>query len=120
MNEKTQVQIERMKAQTFGVEVKISDITREDAAWTAHRFLDRCYRERTNFPKETGNGAWSTWDFEGREWRFQRDPSFAGPDDERCKLMAPVQTGQDLELFLALLGELRGAGALTGAWRRIK
>jgi len=54
--------------------------------------------------------TWSAYDEQGREWKFQRDVSIKGPDDEKCELVTPVLTYDDLENFLELLRQLRHAG----------
>jgi hypothetical protein len=57
-----------------------------------------------------GYYTWSAWDAQGRKWKFQRDVSIKGPDDEKCELVTPILTYDDLEMFLELLRQLRHAG----------
>ena len=102
----TQEKINGMKAQTFGVEVEGNNITREKAAKTAAEFFG------TNNYRYTGDGyrTWTAFDQQGRAWKFQRDSSIHGPDDEKCELVTPILTYDDLENFLELLRQLRHAG----------
>ena len=54
--------------------------------------------------------ATATWDQQDREWKFQRDVSINGPDDEKCELVTPILTYADMETFQELLRTLRHAG----------
>ena len=108
MNAKVEKQIQEMKKQTIGVEVEMNSITRDKAAKIAaeffgtNRFADTAYRN--------GYATWSAWDAQGREWKFQRDVSISGPDDEKCELVTPILTYTDMETFQELLRKLRHAG----------
>ncbi len=107
MNEATRIQIENMKGQTFGTEVEMNNITREKAAQVAAAYFG------TNTTKYIG-GSYYTWeakDAQGRTWGFQRDSSIQGPDSEKCELVTPVLTYEDMELLQGLIRELRHAGA---------
>ena len=76
MTAKTKTQIEEMKNQTISVEVEMNSITRENAAKLAAEFFGTGNYQNT----ASRNGTWSAWDADGREWKFQRDISIAGPD----------------------------------------
>ncbi len=108
MTEATRIQIENMKSQTYGVEVEMNNITRQKAARTAAtyfgtgRFSDTAYAN--------GYCTWSAWDAQGREWKFQRDSSIAGPDSEKCELVTPVLHYEDMEFLQGLVRALRRAG----------
>ena len=108
MTEATRIQIENMKSQTYGVEVEMNNITRQKAARTAAtyfgtgRFSDTAYAN--------GYCTWSAWDAQGREWKFQRDSSIAGPDSEKCELVTPVLHYEDMEFLQGLVRALRHAG----------
>ena len=108
MTEKTARQIEGMKAQTYGVEVEGNGITRQKAAQVAAGFFGTGRYENTAY--RNGYMTWSAWDQQGREWKFSRDVSIKGPDDQKCELVTPVLTYEDLETFLELLRQLRHAG----------
>lgn len=108
MTDKTTKQIENMKAQTFGVEVEGNNITRRKAAQVAADFFGT--GEYRDTAVRNGYCTWSAWDAQGREWKFSRDGSIAGPDDERCELVTPILRYEDMELFQGLLRALRAAG----------
>lgn len=108
MKEKTMAQINGMKAQTFGVEVEGNGITREKAAKVAAEFFGTNQYAYT--AGVDGYYTWSAWDAQGRKWKFQRDVSIHGPDDEKCELVTPILTYDDLETFLELLRRERKAG----------
>ena len=104
----TEELIQGMKAQTFGVEVEGNNITREKAAQVAAGFFGtNNYAYTAN---EDGYYTWSAWDQQGRKWKFSRDVSISGPDNEKCELVTPILTYDDLEMFLELLRQLRHAG----------
>ena len=115
MNAKVEQQIREMKNQTIGVEVEMNGITRENAAKTAATFFGtgRCeYTARRN-----GYYTWSAWDNQGREWKFQRDVSINGPDEEKCELVTPILTWTDIETLQELCRQLRHKGAKSDATR---
>ena len=105
---KVQDQINGLKAQTFGVEVEGNNITRQKAAQVAAGFFGT--NHYANTAHINGYYTWSAWDQMGREWKFQRDVSIHGPDDEKCELVTPILRYEDLEMFLELLRQLRHAG----------
>ena len=109
MTEATRTQIENMKNQTYGVEVEMNNIRREDAAKAAATFFGTGRFEYT--ARRNGYQTWSAWDSEGREWKFQRDSSITGPDSEKCELVTPVLTYRDMELLQGLIRNLRKRGA---------
>ncbi len=115
MNERTARQVENMKNQTIGVEVEMNNITRNNAARIAATYFGTGRYENTAV--RNGYRTWSAWDTQGREWKFQRDISIAGPDDERCELVTPILTYSDMELLQGLIRELRHAGAKSDASR---
>ena len=115
MNEKTRSQIEEMKKQTIGVEVEMNSISRDKAARLAAEFFGTgCFE---NTAGRNGYYTWSAWDAEGREWKFQRDVSIAGPDSEKCELVTPILTYADMETLQELIRRLRKAGAKSDASR---
>ena len=102
---------ENMKKQTIGVEIEMNHITRKDAAKIAAGFFG------TNHYKDTaaqnGYKTWSAWDAQGREWKFQRDVSINGPDDEKCELVTPILNYEDIADLQELVRLLRKAGAIS-------
>ena len=115
MNEKMTQQIENAKAQTFGVEIEMNNITREDAAIIAAGFFGTNIVEYTH--RRNGYSTWSAWDNEGREWKFQKDVSIKGPDDQKCEMVTPILTYKDMENLQELVRKLRKAGAKSSASR---
>ena len=109
MNTKTEAQIARMKEQTIGVEIEMNGISREKAAKIAADFFGTGRSQNTAF--RNGYNTWSAWDAEGREWKFQKDVSIAGPDSEKCELVTPILHYEDIELLQELARKLRRAGA---------
>ena len=99
MTERTAMQIKRMKEQTIGVEVEMNSITRRKAAKTAAEFFGTGRYEDT--AGRNGYSTWSAWDADGREWKFQKDVSIAGPDEQKCELeaaLAAARLKEDLGL----------------------
>ena len=109
MKEATRIQIEAMKSQTFGVEVEMNNITRRSAARKAAEFFGTDRYEYTE--ARNGYSTWSAWDGLGREWKFSRDVSIAGPDEEKTELVTPVLRYEDMTILQGLIRELRHAGA---------
>ena len=105
MNAKTERQITEMKNQTIGVEVEMNSIKRSKAAKIAADFFGTGRYENT--ASRNGYMTWSAWDADGREWKFQRDVSIHGADDEKwnghadphlqrhqpCRSFADAETG---------------------------
>ena len=115
MNEKLKNQVAEMKKQTIGVEVEMNSITRQNAAKLAADFFGTGRFQDT--ARRNGYRTWSAWDAQGREWKFQRDSSIAGPDDERCEMVTPILTYADMETLQELVRRLRKAGAKSDATR---
>lgn len=115
MNEKTARQIAEMKNQTIGVEVEMNNITRQKAAKVAADFFGTGRYENT--AGRNGYSTWSAWDAQGREWKFQKDVSIAGPDEQKCELVTPILTYGDIETLQELCRQLRHAGAKSDAFR---
>ena len=115
MTETTRSQIENMKSQTFGVEVEMNSITRSEAAKKAAGYFGTGRYEDTH--RRNGYETWSAWDADGREWKFQKDVSIAGPDSEKCELVTPVLRYTDMEFLQGLIRELRHAGAKSSPSR---
>ena len=54
---------------------------------------------------------------DGREWKFQKDVSIAGPDSQKCEMVTPILTYADMETLQELVRILRKAGAKSDATR---
>lgn len=115
MNEKTLNQIAEMKKQTIGVEVEMNSITRQKAAKLAAEFFGTGRSQNT--ASRNGYCTWSAWDADGREWKFQKDVSISGPDDEKCEMVTPILRYEDMETLQELIRRLRKAGAKSDATR---
>lgn len=115
MSEKTTRQIEEMKKQTIGVEVVMNNITREKAARLASEFFGTGRYENT--ARRNGYCTWSAWDADGRDWKFQKDVSIAGPDAEKCEMVTPILNYSDIETLQEIIRILRKAGAKSDSSR---
>lgn len=107
--------MEEAKKQTFGVEVEMNNITRQKAARLAAEFFATGRYEDT--ARRNGYQTWSAWDQQGREWKFQKDVSIAGPDAQKCEMVTPILTYTDMETLQELIRILRKAGARSDATR---
>ena len=109
------INLVEMKKQTFGVEVEMNNIRRDQAAiivsglFGTNRYEDRACR--------WGYYTWSAWDTDGREWKFQKDVSIAGPDAWKCEMVTPILTYKDIPLLQDIIRALRHAGAKSDATR---
>ncbi len=108
-------QVAEMKTQTIGVEVEMNNITRRNAAKVAAEFFGTGRWEDTSY--RNGYRAWSAWDAQNREWKFQRDSSIHGPDDEKCEMVTPILRYEDIETLQELIRRLRKAGAKSDPTR---
>ena len=115
MNAKTAQQIKNMKEQTLGVEVEMGNITRNKAAKIAAEFFGTDRYENT--AHRNGYSTWSAWDANGREWKFQKDVSIHGADDQKCEMVTPILTYEDIPTLQELCRKLRKAGAKSSASR---
>ncbi len=115
MSIKTEQQVNEMKNQTIGVEVEMNSISRENAAKLAAEFFGTSHSEYTGH--RNGYSTWSAWDDQGREWKFQKDVSIAGPDNEKCEMVTPILTYADMDTLQELIRRLRRAGAKSDATR---
>ena len=102
MSQRTENQVAEMKKQTIGVEVEMNSITREKAARLAATFFGTERYENTAC--RNGYCTWSAWDESGREWKFQKDVSIAGPEEQECELVTPILTYGDIETLQNYFG----------------
>lgn len=107
-------QIRKMKEQTIGVEVEMNSISREKAARKIAEYFGTTawYAAR-----EYGYSSWACKDQQGRVWKFQRDGSIAGPDEEKCEMVTPILTYADMETLQEVIRILRKNGAKSDATR---
>lgn len=98
-----------MKAQNFGIEIEMYDISRENAAKVAAEFFGGRYE---NTAHVHGYRTWSCYAPDGREWKFSRDSSIdAACDAERCEMVTPILQYEDLDTLMELVRVLRKNGA---------
>ena len=105
---------------TFGVEIEMCGITREQAARICASVMGEGSRvEYTGQPTYRGGDGYSCWscfDPSGRKWKFVSDCSIRADHDHQCELNTPPLTyAKDMEDLQALVRALRRAGAKTGA-----
>ena len=115
MSQRTENQVAEMKKQTIGVEVEMNNITREKAAKLAAEYFGTGRYEYT--ARRNGYETWSAWDEGGREWKFQKDVSIAGADSQKCEMVTPILTYEDMETLQEIVRRLRKAGARSDATR---
>lgn len=114
MNERIENQIANMKNQTIGVEIEMNSITRPKAArLVAEHFGTSAW----NAASEYGYSSWACKDRQGRIWKFQKDVSISGPDDEKCEMVTPILRYEDIEDLQEIIRILRKAGAKSDASR---
>ena len=97
-----------MKTQTFGVEIEMNHITRENAAKAVANYFGT-----TAYFKGTGYMIWACKDQQGREWQFERDASIVGPEAEKCEMVTPILTYSDMETLQDIVRLLRHKGAVS-------
>ena len=100
-----------MRLQTIGVEIEMNHITRKDAAMIAAGYFGTNHYEYTAYTN--GYETWSAWDMDGREWKFQKDVSISGPNDQKCELVTPILKYNDIDTLQELVRLLRKAGAIS-------
>lgn len=106
--ERREIYTAQMKAQTFGCEVEMNSISREDAARAVAKYFG------TEHTVEYEGGVYRTWrccDRQGRRWKFERDVSIDGPEAEKCEMVTPVLHYEDMEDLQEVVRVLRHAGA---------
>ena len=108
-------QQEAMKQQSIGVEVEMNSIRRDAAAKLAADFFGTGRYKNT--AADNGYYCWSAWDDKDREWKCQRDVSIVGPDAEKCEMVTPILTYDDIETLQELVRRLRKAGAKSDPTR---
>lgn len=110
----TESQIRNMKNQTIGVEIEMNSITRHKAARLVAEYFGT---SAWNAASEYGYSSWACKDRQGRIWKFQKDVSIAGPDDEKCEMVTPILRYEDIEDLQEIVRILRKAGAKSDASR---
>ena len=89
-------------------------ITREKAARKVAEFFGTTAWYAAG---EYGYMSWACKDQQGRVWKFQRDISIHGPEAEKCEMVTPILTYEDIETLQAIIRLLRKAGAKSSPSR---
>lgn len=102
-----------MKTQTFGIEIELTGITREEAAKTI--------AEHFGTEAEYTGGAYNAYavkDNIGRTWKLMSDSSIraeartgAATSAHKVELVSPICTYEDIEMVQKITRQLRKAGA---------
>ena len=103
------LQINEMKNQTFGMEVEMSNISRENACRTVAQF----FGTEANYEPSYGHSAWMCRDGQGRAWLFETDGSLYG--NQTCEMVTPILNYSDIDTLQAVIRRLRQAGAKSSA-----
>ncbi|MGI6593493.1 MAG: amidoligase family protein [Christensenellales bacterium] len=111
---KRERQVKKMKEQTIGVEIEMNSITRQRAAKAVAEFFGTRAWDAAG---EYGYSSWACKDRKSRVWKFQKDVSIEGPDSEKCEMVTPILTYDDLEDLQEIVRILRRAGAKSDASR---
>ena len=112
MAKRTSEQLEYIHSTGFGCEIEMNNITRENVARIAADFFGTGRAQNT--ARTNGYSTVSAWDAQGREWKFSKDVSIAGPDANKCEMITPILHYEDIESLQELVRRLRKAGAISG------
>lgn len=108
-----------LKDQSFGIEIEMTGITREQAADTIATYL--------NSTASYVGGMYYGYEIKdstGRTWKAERDASIdpqrkgdglrrSAPDDYKVEVVSPILHYEDMELLQGLVRAIRAAGAFT-------
>lgn len=106
--------VDTMHELHFGVEVEMNNISRAKAAQVAARYFGGT---QVRGPASDGYSTMRVSDTHGRIWKFMYDGSIAGPSEERCEMVTPILSYEDMEELQGLVRELRHAGAKSSPSR---
>jgi len=114
MNTKVECRVANMKKQTFGVEVEMNSISRKKASEIiANYFGTISYDGSAMY----GYRTYACRDRKDRIWKCSYDGSIHGEDSQRCELITPILTYEDMEDLQEIIRLLRSAGAKSSASR---
>ena len=113
---------EMMKTQTFGVEIEMGKISKENACdIVAQYFYDTYGIEKTNRYEGMHHRNWvcfgrpATGSTQPRKWQFMDDGSASGDwGSISCEMVTPIMHYDDIEDLQAIVRLLRNAGARSG------
>lgn len=92
-----------MKANTIGVEIEFTGLTRQQAA--------EVIAEHFNRDVINNDSAKAVDDRQNREWKIVRDSSIITEGGEQCELVTPILNYGDIESLQEIVRKLRKAGA---------
>lgn len=115
-----------LKTQTFGVEIEMGKIRKEEACRIVAKYFDEKY-DLTDYCTNSvtfEGGHYGTWTCKGkpdvrgraRKWKFMDDGSSAGDWGRiSCEMVTPIMRYNDIEDLQEIVRRLRNAGARSGA-----
>lgn len=104
-----------MKNQTFGVEIEMSNITREHAA----NLIAEYFGTESRYNGGTYD-TYSATDRQGRTWKCMYDSSImARSHSEKCELVTPILTYDDMNDLQELVRIMRKNGAKSSASKKM-
>ena len=111
MSERTSRQVEEMKKQTIGVEIEMTEITRNQAI----KVIAKYFGTTDTVTHDGGSyDAWSCKDRQGRKWTVTRDVSInASSDLKKAELATPILTYADIDDLQEIARQLRHKGAIS-------
>lgn len=102
-----------MKNQTFGIEIETSGITREAAAGLISNYFGTA---NTVYHRGGTYDTWEAKDDKGRTWKCMYDSSIiANSNYEKCEVVSPILTYEDMADLQEIVRGLRRAGAKSSA-----
>lgn len=97
-----------MKNQTFGVEIEMSGITRENAA----KLIAEYFETTTTYHRGGTYDTWEAKDRQGRIWKCMYDSSIQARNNyEKCEMVTPILTYEDMADLQELVRIMRRYGA---------
>ena len=114
MNAKVESRIANMKNQTFGVEVEMNNISRKKASEIVANYFGTVSHDGS---ASYGMRAYACRDRKDRLWKCCYDGSIRGEDSQRCELVTPILTYEDMEDLQEIIRLLREVGAKSSASR---
>lgn len=115
MNKKENV--EMMKNQTFGVEIEMGVISKEDAKNIVYHYYKTNHQNAEDLGYIGGSHSpYACLDNKGRKWKFMDDGSSGGRlGCITCEMVTPILTYDDIEDLQCIVRLLRENGARSGA-----
>lgn len=101
-----------MKDQTFGIEIETYGNTREAVAKLIAQYFGT-----ENSVSYLGGGyyTWTAKDNKGRTWKCMRDASIAAPESQKCEIVSPILTYDDMNDLQEIIKLVRKNGSKSNA-----